>query len=1217
VAWHDAGWTGCVCNNPKANAACVVLKRIRDSKDEEREASVSGQSLKDLPEKEWPVCVAERGTFMAPFEFIRTVVHPYSETSERHKHIMPSPFRHPPYSAAALPFRWMLTENAWKIADELNLACDEENEPILNFKTDWVQEYHNQKSLLDAFFSAIDGRSLCFIYAKQTPLSEDNRPVLIGAGRVLHVGPPIEYNYSKRGELRCLIWERAVQHSIRPDSKDGFILPYQDILELADKDPSIDPEDYVAFAPEERRIEFQFATEHVTHDSAIAALLSLAAALRKMSKVLRDSFGNQLKWIDERLSELWKLRGPYPGLGAALCAFGIEHGTLLAHELSFSLHDNEDPWSYVDKAFADPSLLSETFRSNIGETVRAKWNKLPDERRALLKLLSRFEIHRDQAERFYVEEERIKARIKCKDSELLANPYLLYELDLFSDDPVSIETIDRGMFPHGIVREKFPLPEPSALNEAVDWRRVRALMVSILEEAARNGDTLLPEPTVIQRVRDLVVDPGCPVDRDLLNVVVSKLSPAITTTDFKDGGRGYQLARLARMGEIIRTAVERRFAGKRHIFVCDWRKLLNEELKTSGIKETVNEDEERARQEKSAALRELAESRLSVLVGPAGTGKTTLLSVLCNHPDIKREGVLLLAPTGKARVQMQVKTGIAAQTVAQFLRLHDRYDESTGIYRLSDQEKVDVGRTVIVDESSMLTEEQLGALIDSFKNVHRFILVGDSRQLAPIGAGRPFVDIVTRLTPTNIDTMFPRAGAGYAELTVRLRQIGEDREDLELADWFGGRQIDPGEDEVLDYVKRDKSTQHLRFVQWKSQDEILDRVLNVLIEELKLKDKSDANGFSLTLGGSQYGGYVYFNLSGAKAVENWQILSPVRGKAFGVRDLNSMIQKTFRAETMKLANDRWKRLIPHPIGPDRIIYGDKVINTVNNRRFRVYPRENALDYVANGEIGIVIGKFRKKDQKRTRYLPTYVAFSSQPGFSYTYTSRDFKEEEAARLELAYAITVHKAQGSEFNLCFLILPNPCRLLSRELLYTALTRQRDRIVVFHQGDMSEFNKYSSSYYSETARRLTNLFSAPKMVEIKGELFEDRLISRTRRGEPVRSKSEVIIADNLMSMGIEYAYEQKLVGSDGSVRYPDFTIENGDTGVTYYWEHLGMLTDRAYRERWERKLQWYRSQHILPYDEGGGEKGTLIITQDTEKHGINSDDIKRLIEKIFGSP
>jgi ATP-dependent exoDNAse (exonuclease V) alpha subunit len=69
-------------------------------------------------------------------------------------------------------------------------------------------------------------------------------------------------------------------------------------------------------------------------------------------------------------------------------------------------------------------------------------------------------------------------------------------------------------------------------------------------------------------------------------------------------------------------------------------------------------------------------------------------------------------------------------------------------------------RTVIVDEASMLTEEMLGALIQALKGVYRLILIGDPRQLPPIGAGRPFVDIVKHLAPEGIIEKFPRVGPG-------------------------------------------------------------------------------------------------------------------------------------------------------------------------------------------------------------------------------------------------------------------------------------------------------------------------------------------------------------------------------------------------------------------------------------------------------------------------
>ena len=74
-------------------------------------------------------------------------------------------------------------------------------------------------------------------------------------------------------------------------------------------------------------------------------------------------------------------------------------------------------------------------------------------------------------------------------------------------------------------------------------------------------------------------------------------------------------------------------------------------------------------------------------------------------------------------------------------------------------------------------------------------------------------------------------------------------------------------------------------------------------------------------------------------------------------------------------------------------------------------------------------------------------------------------------------------------------------------------------------------------------------------------------------MRSKSEVIIASELDHAGIEYEYESVLLGQDGSVRYPDFMIDDSESGKRFYWEHLGMLDKAEYRRRWEEKLLWYR--------------------------------------------
>ena len=205
-------------------------------------------------------------------------------------------------------------------------------------------------------------------------------------------------------------------------------------------------------------------------------------------------------------------------------------------------------------------------------------------------------------------------------------------------------------------------------------------------------------------------------------------------TKLKDGGPCYHLSRLAEVGKIIRESVNKRRRGVRHQVSEDWRAFLDRKL---GVIETEDKEaEERARVEKSAALKELAESRFSVLIGSAGTGKTTVLSILCSHPQIDEGEVLLLAPTGKARVKMEQagkKYGarLRGYTIAQFLSRCDRYDGATGRYKLSAAPKEAPAKTVIVDECSMLTEEMLAALLDSVKGVERLILAGDPRQLPP------------------------------------------------------------------------------------------------------------------------------------------------------------------------------------------------------------------------------------------------------------------------------------------------------------------------------------------------------------------------------------------------------------------------------------------------------------------------------------------------------
>jgi len=1214
VPWHDTGWVGCICQAPHLNGACAKLKGIAAKKKEDLEIPLAGQSLENLSHDEWPCCVDERAMFMAPFEMEHVKRHALAERNPVHYgHFKETMQRFPAWSAGIVPFRWLLRENIDYFRDLYELDLDIDREPDVGYENDWITQGDNQKALLEGFAAHLQkDDSLCLFYAKHVPFLEGTGRTLIGAGRIKSISPLTEFKRKGDG-MRGMVWERPIQHSIRPKGKDGFIMPYYEVLQCVEKDTSLDIDRYIAKVPTEHWNEFSYASELVTHDGSISALLSMDLALIRIEKELGIITGWQRDWVHNELIRLWKVRGPFPGLGAVLLAFGLSRGVFVAHALQQIAGENADPWPLVDKAFADPSiLLQKELRRDLKE-LAPTWKKLSSERRAFLRLISRLELTAEQAKSLYEEGSRRKAGWGGTDREILQNPYRIFEISRYDPEGVRLLTVDRGVFPEDAVRLLHPLEGPSKLDSAVDLRRIRAFVIASLEQSAQAGHTLLPKDKVVEAVQSFPVRPECPITGDILMTRASDMAPEIVPVQI-EGDIALQLQRYTTIGDLVRKQVKGRINGQRHSITRNWLGLLERKFG-----KTKDPDEKRARVEKAAALQELAEARFSVLAGPAGAGKTTVLGILCDQPEIQNEGLLLLAPTGKARVRMQELAGskeTEALTIAQFLNQHGRYDTTSGRYIMSERPKVKGYGTVIVDESSMLTEDMLGALLDALQGVNRYIFVGDPAQLPPIGAGRPFVDIITNIRPDNYEAIFPRIAHGYAELTIERRQVGSERPDLRLARWFSASQPSAGEDDVFSSTANEHET--IRFFEWQKPEDIHEKLIEVLKGELKLANLDDIRGFNKKLGAITVNGYDYYNATrnersgSVDAIEEWQILCPLRGMTFGVNEINRHVHDRFRADYLRLAGARW-RSIPKPFGAERIVYGDKVINLSNHRRDgkRVYPQEGALGYLANGEIGIAVGLWQTR--KNPKILK--VEFSSQKGFTYDFYSSDFREEGDAALELAYALTVHKAQGSQFNLVIIVLPRDHPIMTRELIYTALTRHKNRVVVMYQGPRSLLKDFTSPHRSETARRMTNLMRPCLMLEFpqaKGSVFlQEGLIHRTSTGIAVRSKSELLIYEALCKAGYQPEYEKPLT-LGGNTRYPDFTIEDEISGRNIYWEHLGLLEREDYQRSWRNKLAWYKANGILPVEEGGGTRGTLMTTLETSTGGFDFSIVQKIIRE-----
>jgi hypothetical protein len=176
--------------------------------------------------------------------------------------------------------------------------------------------------------------------------------------------------------------------------------------------------------------------------------------------------------------------------------------------------------------------------------------------------------------------------------------------------PISVATIDRGLFPMPAIRDKHPLPEPSRVATATDVRRIRAWTIQTLEDSAANGDTLLPRADVITSIRGMEYRPECPVTGDLMAVAEKGFSPEIEAVPLADAKPAFQLSRLAACSRLIRAEVTKRVNGKPHTVNADWLALLAEPSALGPLK-PGDEREARSRTDESGGAQ--GSGRIEVL----------------------------------------------------------------------------------------------------------------------------------------------------------------------------------------------------------------------------------------------------------------------------------------------------------------------------------------------------------------------------------------------------------------------------------------------------------------------------------------------------------------------------------------------------------------------------------------------------------------------------
>ena len=1222
VAWHDNRWNGTICKDPGANSYCMDLERIRAERNDKVEINLKGKSFSEVDAKSLPPCRAESAAFLTDKPWTRIVNHPYADnakTSKTHGHLLESKIIVKPYSTFAVPFYWMLRAHQDEIEKSIpeTLPPDEESP----FFSPWVFSRQRQEALCELFFGRLTPKkSLVFFYTKGGhPLEEAYSRLVIGVGVIDWISALLKYDSSKPAETYPL-WDRMFSHSIRSDGEKGFILPYHDYLQ-----PTGDPDEdarrrmllnSIAVVPEAVDVKaFSYAGEHATPDVALSTLTKCLESVRKIREhgIAAGPWEKREEWLNKQIEAAWGDRGAFPGAGSALEALGMRLGTSLVWELlsKGDVGPKEDPWPVLDailRGTKEPP--QKAYAGDLKEVVNT-WKGLSDERRTLLKLLSRFSLSTAQMKRWFEPRLRAKAtRLSVRDAEIIKNPYRIAELDLGDEDhPVSISTIDRGLMPDSTIAVAHPVELPSRVESPLDWRRARAAIVTVLRAAASSGDSLQTEAETLTAIGKLSLSQPCVITSDWLNGNEEVIAEEVTRVEVPldpatdENTKCLQLTDLQKREHKLRDILSARAKADLPTLAENWADLLIQSVEEGGARlDKADKRHAAALTEQANALEKITTRKLTVLVGRAGTGKTTVLGALLKSKKLRKDGVLFLAPTGKARVRLAQKANASAMTVAQFLYSVKRYDGFRQRPLFEGKEVRQQERTVVIDECSMLTMDDLLATLLALDlgHVQRIILVGDPNQLPPIGVGRPFADLVSYL-----DEMADKkesAGRALARLTVELRtSAGGPSDTLRLASWFTREPQPVDADRVLSDIELGMNLNDLQLCHWTTPGELYDRMAEQFVRRLGLSNPDDVVSFNRALGLTPEGWVPFADHNGC---EKFQILSPVKHHLHGVHELNRWIQQRYRATQLKAAREPWGLRL----GDEEIVWSDKVILTRNGVRdgWNGKAKKKIEEYLANGEIGIACPA---QGDAKNKFLN--VAFSGHPGVRFGFGKKNFGAN-ASPLELAYVLTVHKAQGSEFGIVFVVIPKRTKFMSRELLYTALTRSRYALVLFIEGnDGAALFELSKPQNSETARRNTNLFRPGIRRESDDFPYAAHLVHRTPKGEMVQSKSELAIATYLEKIDMPYRYNRPLEGTvaPGRVR-PDFTFTS-NSGELVVWEHLGMLDRDDYLSGWVWKKEWYAKN--------GFEVGKNLFTS-TEGPGLDmsgvatvADDVRRTLEGL----
>ena len=366
------------------------------------------------------------------------------------------------------------------------------------------------------------------------------------------------------------------------------------------------------------------------------------------------------------------------------------------------------------------------------------------------------------------------------------------------------------------------------------------------------------------------------------------------------------------------------------------------------------------------AIQTVNSNNVVILTGGPGTGKTTIIKNVIEIYKTHGKKVVLCAPTGRAAKRMTEMTGEEAKTLHRLLEIGKIEKENEFTIMNYEVAPIDAD-VIIVDEASMVDIYLMNYLLNGIYQGTKLILVGDTDQLPSVGPGSVLKDIINseRIKTIFLDEIFRQAA--QSKIIVNSHRVNDGEYFLEKEE-----QKDLKDD--FFYIKE------------KSQDVMLAQLISLCKGRLE-----------------NFGNYNFF--------ENIQILSPTKKGILGTKELNKKLQEELNPSDDKKNEKK--------VGDIIFREGDRVMQVKNN--YDIYWEKGntlSLNYetgtgIFNGEIGKIVKiDFINKQIK--------ILFDDEKEAWYAFSDMD-------QIEHAYAITVHKAQGSEFDVVIVVVTQSSAML----------------------------------------------------------------------------------------------------------------------------------------------------------------------------------------------